>query len=130
MDIMKKCANEAVTEVKEEYAHEIEKELDEEDARCKQEAQLPLRHPAPTQLTDLELNNEKISEEMSNHKLLKTFFGQKTHFSTTPLTQLTRSAYSIFTLRTPQLISPRSFFMRYACKSNTRGSQFIKVGSD
>ena len=55
MGIMKRCANSVVTEAKEKFAHEIEKDLDEEDARCKQEAQLPLRRPAPTQLTDLEL---------------------------------------------------------------------------
>lgn len=69
----------------------FQKELDEEDARCKQEAKLPLRKPAPTQRTDLELDNREVSENMST-PFLKTFIGQQTHFSTTPVTQLTRGA--------------------------------------
>jgi hypothetical protein len=41
MDIMKRCADEIVTEAKEGYAHEIEKDLDKE-AQCEGEAQLSL----------------------------------------------------------------------------------------
>lgn len=91
MDLVKRSAAQTTAKSGEAlpYIGGIEQELEEEDARCKEEAQLPLRKPAPTKHTDLELNNKRISTHKST--FLKTFFGKKTHFSTTPVTQLTRS---------------------------------------
>lgn len=75
---------------------DVKNELDMAEARWKQEAQLIPRKPLPTRRADLDRFNRHVLKEMTGpgpekHLILKTFVGHEKYYSTTPITQLTRS---------------------------------------